>query len=472
MFRRMKWREARVLWGWVGAGCLLYASGLGAQEATIESSPVTAAERRAVVERISELMTERYVFPEVAERCADTLRSGLEAGRFDASEEAGTFAEALTEALREVTRDKHIRVRVRQPERAELERVDPLRARAEQRAREEENNFGFEKVERLEGNVGLLDLRYFSGSPDARPTAAAAMGFLANSYALIVDVRQNGGGDPDMVRFITSYLFDRPTHLNSLYWRQGDRTDEFWTLEEVPGRRLASGVPIFVLTAERTFSGAEEFSYNLRTRERAKLIGEVTGGGANPGGTVPIDERFGIFIPTGRAINPITGTNWEGVGVEPHLSVPAAEAFDVAYEKAKDAAEAFRNERKRARAEHWAALDRGQKRAEQALEDGDEAGAAAALREALDAGLREGLLGEGELNQLGYDYLGQEQVALAIATLELNVARFPESSNVYDSLGEAYKEAGRKQEAIESYRKSLALDPENTNAVAMLETLQ
>ena len=158
--------------------------------------------------------------------------------------------------------------------------------------------------------------------------------------------------------------------------------------------------------------------------------------------------------------------------MKPHVSVPAAEAFEVAYEKAKEAAEAFRSGRQKTRDEHWLALDKGQKRAVQALEDGEEGRAADALREVLEVGLREGLLGEGELNRLGYDYLGQEQMALAITTFELNVARFPESSNVYDSLGEAYMEAGRRQEAISNYRKSLALDPENTNAVAMLEKLR
>ena len=155
------------------------------------------------------------------------------------------------------------------------------------------------------------------------------MNFLANADAIIFDMRQNGGGHPGLIQYICSYLFDAPTHLNSLYWRQGDRTEEFWTLDDVPGPKMPD-VPVFVLTSSYTFSGAEEFSYNLQTRERATLVGETTGGGANPGGRMPVNQRFGIFIPTGRAINPITGTNWEGIGVVPDIAVDADEAYDTA----------------------------------------------------------------------------------------------------------------------------------------------
>lgn len=458
------------LFATVLAAWLLWASPGSAQDAAV-SSPVTAEDRAAVVDRIADLLQEQYVFPKVATECGAHLRTALAEGHFDSAAEAEDFAKALTEALQSVSKDKHMRVRVRPPERVEVERVNPLRARADQLARTRETNFGFEKVERLEGNVGYLDLRYFAGTPLAEATAAAAMNFLANSDALIVDVRQNGGGNPDMVRYITSYLFAEPTHLNSLYWRPGDRTQEFWTLEDVPGKRLAD-VPVFVLTAARTFSGAEEFSYNLRTRERATLVGEVTGGGANPGGVVPIDDTFGIFIPTGRAINPITGTNWEGVGVEPHISVPADQAFDVAYAKAKEAAETRRASREQTKAEGWAALEQGQRDAETHWQAGDAAAAARALVSVLERGLDQELVGEGELNQLGYNYLGKDQNPLAIAVFELNVARFPTSANVYDSLGEAYMTAERKPEAITSYRKSLELDPHNTNAVTMLEKLE
>ena len=255
-----------------------FACSAWAQEATSsaeDESPVTAEDRRAVVARVAALLDEHYVFPEVAKQCGAHLQAELEAGHFDEATTAKSFAIALTEAVQSVSHDKHVRVRVRRPERVEVERVNPIRAQAEQVARQRRENFGFERVERLEGNVGYLDLRYFAGTPLARETAAAAMAFLANVDALIVDLRKNGGGNPEMIRFLSSYLFEVPTHLNSLYWRRGDRTDEFWTLEDIPGQRLAD-VPVFVLTSNFTFSGAEEFSYNLRTQERKPPVAART----------------------------------------------------------------------------------------------------------------------------------------------------------------------------------------------------
>ena len=60
-------------------------------------------------------------------------------------------------------------------------------------------------------------------------------------------------------------------------------------------------VPVYVLTSNKTFSAAEEFTYNLKNLKRATIIGETTGGGAHPGGVMPVAERFNMFVPTGRA---------------------------------------------------------------------------------------------------------------------------------------------------------------------------
>jgi C-terminal processing protease CtpA/Prc len=150
-------------------------------------------------------------------------------------------------------------------------------------------------------------------------------------------VRRNGGGSPHTVAMLSSYLFDQPTHLNSLYWRERDRTDEFWTTREVRGKRFGQGKPVYVLTSRQTFSGAEEFSYNLKALKRATLVGETTGGGAHPGGVRRVHELFTVFVPTGRAINPVTRTNWEGTGVVPDVAVPADEALHRARELAAKA---------------------------------------------------------------------------------------------------------------------------------------
>jgi C-terminal processing protease CtpA/Prc len=160
------------------------------------------------------------------------------------------------------------------------------------------------------------------------------MNALANTDALIVDLRNCRGGHPEMIALISSYLFDgEPVHLNSLYWREGDVTQQFWTLPYVPGQRFGDK-PIFVLTGSATFSGGEEFAYNLKTRRRATLVGKITGGGAHPGAPYRLHPHFEVFVPVGRAINPITGTNWEGCGVAPDILVSEEQAFGVAYEMA------------------------------------------------------------------------------------------------------------------------------------------
>ena len=192
-------------------------------------------------------------------------------------------------------------------------------------------NFCFEKIERLAGNVGYLDLRCFVGAEFAGETAVAAMNFLGNSDAVIIDVRKNGGGDPSMVQLITSYFFDEPTHLNSFYIRKGNTTQQFWTSAHVAGKRMAN-VPVYVLTSSRTFSAAEEFTYNLKNLKRATIVGETTGGGAHPvNAHFLADVHLLAFIPFGRAVNPITGTNWEGTGIAPDIQVPADTALTAAH---------------------------------------------------------------------------------------------------------------------------------------------
>lgn len=191
-------------------------------------------------------------------------------------------------------------------------------------------NFGFRKVERLGGNIGYIDLRNFASPDYAKETIADAMGFVANTDALIFDMRFNGGGDPAGVQLICSYLFgDKPVHLNDLYYRPNDETKEFWTLKKVDGVKMPD-VPVYVLTSGFTFSGAEEFSYNLKNLKRATLVGETTGGGAHPGGMMPVNDNFVVFIPTGRAINPITKTNWEGTGVTPDVFIKSELALEKA----------------------------------------------------------------------------------------------------------------------------------------------
>jgi retinol-binding protein 3 len=298
------------------------------------NSQLDEKEKQATVEKIVKLINQNYVFPDVAKKCGEHIQEKLVAGEFDEINNRNQFARKLTEELQSINNDKHMRVRVRLPEHVQQENEDPEARRKRMEERFRRNNYGFKKLEIFDGNIGYLDYRGFMPKNLGEKTAIGAMKFLANSDAVIIDLRKNGGGDPAMVQLICSYFFDEKVHLNSLYWRKGERTQEFWTLDEVDGKRMPD-VPLFILTSQRTFSGAEEFCYNMQTRKRATLIGETTGGGANPGGIFNISDNFTIFIPTGRAINPVTGTNWEGVGVKPEIEIDAEGALDRALKEAR-----------------------------------------------------------------------------------------------------------------------------------------
>jgi len=196
------------------------------------------------------------------------------------------------------------------------------------------DNFGIRRVERLDGNIGYLDLRRVAIAANAGPAVAAAMELVAGTYALIFDLRHNGGGTPDGVALWCSYLLtEEPTHLNDIFHADTGQTRQFWSLPYVPGTRYVDR-PVYVLTSRRTFSGGEELSYNLQALGRAELIGETTGGGAHPTRGFRISPAVHVGIPFARAVNPVTGTNWEGTGVVPDVAVPEAEAYDVAYGKA------------------------------------------------------------------------------------------------------------------------------------------
>jgi hypothetical protein len=291
---------------------------------------IDATTRTRVIDGAIAQLNEFYVFPEAAKKMAEAVKAKQKKGDYDPITDGDAFAKKLTEDFRDVSHDKHLRVNFSpapMPDRAEGPPSADERAR--HRKDMERMNCGFDKVEILSGNVGYLKFHFFADPEVCGPTAVAAMNFLANVDAIIFDLRENGGGDPKMIAFISTYLFSEPTHLNDLWERKGDATHQYWTLPYVPGKRL-DGKPVYVLTSKQTFSGAEEFSYNLKNLKRATLIGETTGGGAHPVSGHRLDDHFMIGVPFARAVNPISKTNWEGTGVEPDVKVPAADALTTA----------------------------------------------------------------------------------------------------------------------------------------------
>jgi len=317
----------------------------GAPRISVPDDGSLAAEQlsgREIVTKALELLRANYVFPDQAEQAATAVEAKLEAGEYDDLDEV-TLTERLTRDLQEITGDKHLRVvlgggpgpgphRERVPETKEPE--DHETRRLVMRRRGRLDNFGIRQVERLDGNVGYLDVRRVAMPANAGPAIGAAMELVAGTYALILDLRQNHGGSPEGVVVWCSYLLDeRPTHLNDIFHADTGETRQFWALPYVPGTRYTER-PVYVLTSGQTFSGGEDFAYTLQALGRATVVGETTGGGAHPTRGFPISAAVHIGIPFARSINPVTGTNWQGTGVVPDVAVPEAQARDTAYAKA------------------------------------------------------------------------------------------------------------------------------------------
>lgn len=286
---------------------------------------VDEAERTHVIDGAVKLLNQFYVFPEVAEKVSAKLKSQQKRGVYRNITDAETFAIRLGDDLVALSGDRHIGIDFF-PQAAPAD--PPSHPQPDPRLLAE-RNCGFETAEHFSPNIGYLKLTHFDVPEQCAATAAAAMNFLADSDALVVDLRFNRGGAPQMAALISSYLFDERTHLGDIYDRGQGTTEQLWTSEHVSGRKF-TGKPIFVLTSARTFSAGEQFSYDLRALKRATLIGETTGGGAHPTAPHRIDDHFFIRVPFGRYINSVTKADWEGTGVEPDVKVPAAEALDVA----------------------------------------------------------------------------------------------------------------------------------------------
>jgi hypothetical protein len=425
-----------------------------------QDAALTAEFKQSTIEQTAKLLEQHYVFPDVAKKTGEHLKSRLAAGHFDSHQDLKSFAEALTTEAQAVTKDKHMRVRPVPPRQAPANTPERMvEERLNEITQQREAVAGFAAVKKLEGNVGYLDIRFFAGMEWGAPIADHYMALLATSDAVIIDLRKNGGGNPGMVQYLCSYFFDKKVHLNSLYWRSGDRTDEFWTLDKVGGQKMPE-VPLFVLTSNRTFSGAEEFSYNMQTQKRATLVGETTGGGANPGGGFPVNDQLMIFIPTGKAINPVTKTNWEGVGVVPEVKVPQAEALDKALELAVKAAAEYREKNKK---KHTALL----RELFENVESGAKDKVLASLRKSLEANLAS----EMDINALGYEYLMRHKKPEAAELIFYsNTVLFPHSANTYDSYGEALAANGKMDDSLKAYRKAVEVAKANKDQnLPMLE---
>ena len=293
---------------------------------------IDKAEKKAVIDKVCENLEREYIFPEITNKYVKMLKNNLRSGKYDSIKQPLDFATATTKDLMAIHKDDHLSIRYN-PEWIKNKRgIDKFDKKALLRKQRMDRiaNYGFEEVKIFTGNIGYLKLNGFSYEIGAFDSAIAAMAFLAHTDALIIDLRTNGGGSPEMVQFLCSYFIGNPRkHLNTFFYKDKDRSTQYWTYTYLPGKRLDK-IDLYILTSQNTFSAAEEFSYNLKHMKRATIVGEQTGGGAHDNKFVILTDQFMMSLPFARAFNRITKTNWEGVGVEPDVKVSSDKALDTA----------------------------------------------------------------------------------------------------------------------------------------------
>jgi hypothetical protein len=293
---------------------------------------LTIKQKQAIINQLITNMNQSYIFPDKAKAFERLVREQQANGDYHNISSSQKFEKILNEQLSSVTNDGHLML-------SYSDRQVPIPSTDPEQAKQQKNaelkmmrslNWGIEKMERFSFNIGYLDLSMFADAEHAAETIAAAMTMVSNTEALIIDLRFSRGGYPETVALLASYFLDKRTHLSDMVDRKGNVSEQIWSAKSVKGKRYGEQRDLYILTSQDTYSAAEDFAYTLKHLKRAKIIGATTGGGAHPGDFVRLSPHFEVFIPSERSLNPITQTNWEGVGVIPDMRVPTEDALKVA----------------------------------------------------------------------------------------------------------------------------------------------
>ncbi len=391
--------------------------------ATSQNNEITKKEKKVVLKLVSEKLMESYINLDTAKKMAAELKSN--AKKYKSITSSKEFSKVLTKDLQKVSKDLHLKVNFEPKRIAQSKRVMPkemkLKREKMMAMRMAEVNFGFTEVKVLNGNIGYINLRMFADMKYAKETATAAMRFLSNTNAIIIDLRTNGGGVPNMMQLLASYFTDeKPVLLSNFYERKTNNKTQLFTFKNIDGKRR--NTPLYMLTSKRTFSAAEAFTYTLKHLGKAVVVGEKTRGGANRTKRVNLNDDFTISVPYIEATHPVTKTNWEGKGVQPNISTSKKDAFITAYIDA---------------------INKTVKRNKSRV-----------------------------LNGIGYSFLQEKDMDNALKVFQENAKLFPNDANSWDSLGEAYFYKKDKTNALKAYRKALALDASLTSAKKMIQKLE
>lgn len=396
-----------------------------------------AQTKNDIIKTVQKLMLENYIFLDKAKETNQHLDSLSATNYFDSFTEPKDFAMALSKEMQKITNDKHLNIAPPRPPRAPRSNSDFKSRHLINLVRFRSGGFG--KIDLLDGNVGYVELKGFRREDISK--VDDVMNYLSTADAIIIDLRKNGGGS-ELGLYWSSYFLKENTHLTGTYERRTDSKTELKTVSVKGNERLS--MPIFILTSNRTFSAAEAFAYDLQSRKRAIIIGEITGGGAHPVDFMRLPKGYGLIVPYAESINPITKSNWEGVGVIPDVKTTQEESFTKAKELAIVAAKNYREQ-------PFNELELILEKNEITEADEDK------VYELFKLLLKRNHLEDFMINNMGYSYLENKNINAAYVIFKSNMEIFPKSPNAHDSYAEVLALRNNKKGALKHYKQAVLL---------------
>ncbi len=429
-----------------------------AVNASAQQKTINEKFKKETVLKIDSLLQVNYIFPDKAKLIGNHLKAAYKEGKFKKYNLLDSFAVALTKEVRFINNDKHLGIwpKFIPPvnEKKDLNKdfyENYLHNYTDNRKRAN----GFREAKLIDSNVGYI--KYNNFIHETNQTIDSYMHLLENADAIIIDLRTNGGGSPKTVQYLCSYFFKDPILLNTLYFRKDNYTEEFW-VKEVNGKKRID-VPLFIITSPKTFSGAEEFSYNMQTQKRATLVGETTGGGANPGEPYEINSLLEIFVPTGTGINPITKTNWEGVGVIPEYKTTPDMAYDKAVELAQKTAFDYRNKKAAESKKLYLELQTTIDQQAKPIDETDLVKMDQHVFNAVSNLVKSDLYKEEDIDALASQYI-KTKPFIAESILKSNSELHPNSPIAFLKYGDILEQNGKKNNAIAALKKAVEIATE------------
>jgi tetratricopeptide (TPR) repeat protein len=432
---------------------------------------VDQQEKNRIIKKISQLLKDKYVYPDLGEKFGQQLQVLFKSGVFDRINNAKEFSEILSKDLQQLMNDKHIYFRLIEASDIGEAKEGSLHHPVRLFRLGQKEHLGFNRLDWIEGDIGYLDYRRFYYNADAREMLSCAIKFLSSANAIIIDLRENQGGSMEMIPFISSYFFPFPTQLTGIYYREQDLIQEIWTVENIEGERLLN-VPLFLLVSRNSFSAAESFAYDMKVSERATLVGDSTRGGAHSVDLFDVEDRFEIYIPTARAIHPLTMDNWEGSGIIPDILVPSEIALDTAVALAKEAAREFGKTKDLRIKNTIQIMQKYLHQADGFFKINKEKFAKVALDSAFIEGKKLKLMNEFFIQVLVYFYSSEKNYKMVEEILKRQMELFPNAVQVYESLAWSYLEQDKKTLAMSYFEKILELNPGNSVAIQMIKRLK